>query len=347
MALLPTPQTSLADLIYQAREKAQDRKPRPHLGASLIGDPCARKLWYGFRWVQPVEFRGKTLRLFERGQNEEEVFVRDLRSIGVEVWERDPDTGKQFTVSAHGGHFGGSLDGIGLGIPEAPKTKHVLEFKTHGDKSFKDLEKKGVKDAKPLHYAQMQIYMRRKKFDRALNMAVNKNDDSLYTERIRLDKTFADELIAKAGRIITAQNPPAGISEDPAWWECKFCEFRALCHKITDALPLPNCRTCSHSTPLLDGDKVWHCAIHDGAIPLDFQYEGCMRHCYIPNLLKPWEVMDATDSGIVYATAPKVTVENGPGGHESKLMYQAGRAFWENPVGPAIMDHFPDAEIEK
>ena len=42
---------------------------------------------------------------------------------------------------------------------EAPKTWHVLEFKTHGVKSFADLTAKGVVLSKPQHAAQMQIYM--------------------------------------------------------------------------------------------------------------------------------------------------------------------------------------------
>ena len=48
---------------------------------------------------------------------------------------------------------------MGLGIPEAPKTWHVLEFKTHNSKSFAKLEKEGVQKSNPMHYAQMQVYM--------------------------------------------------------------------------------------------------------------------------------------------------------------------------------------------
>ena len=58
--------------------------------------------------------------------------------------EVDPETGRQWRVEAHGGHFGGSLDGVALGLLEAPKTWHVLEFKTHSVKSFADLVAKGV-----------------------------------------------------------------------------------------------------------------------------------------------------------------------------------------------------------
>ena len=84
------------------------------------------------------------LRLFETGRLEEERLIRNLRRIGVTVLDVDPETGRQWHVQAHGGHFGGSLDGVGLGIPEAPKTWHVLEFKTHNaQESFAELKQQG------------------------------------------------------------------------------------------------------------------------------------------------------------------------------------------------------------
>jgi hypothetical protein len=44
-------------------------------------------------------------------------------------------------VRDEAGHFGGSMDAVALGIPEAPKTWHLCEFKTHNAKSFADLQK--------------------------------------------------------------------------------------------------------------------------------------------------------------------------------------------------------------
>ncbi len=44
-------------------------KPRKHLGASQIGHPCLRYLWYQFRWCaeSKTSFDGRMLRLFETG----------------------------------------------------------------------------------------------------------------------------------------------------------------------------------------------------------------------------------------------------------------------------------------
>ena len=126
--------------------------------------------------------------------------MRNLRRIGATVLEVDPETGRQWRVEAHGGHFGGSLDGVALGLLEAPKTWHVLEFKTHSLKSFRELVAKGVAEAKPQHWAQMQIYMHLTGLTRAMYLAVCKDTDDLHVERVRADADAAERLLAKAAR---------------------------------------------------------------------------------------------------------------------------------------------------
>ena len=159
MAALPQPASPTRDAIFAAYEADRDDGFRPHLGASQIGKSCERALWYDFRWATSARFPGRILRLFETGQLEEARLVRNLRRTGATVLEVDPATGRQWRVEAHGGHFGGSLDAVALGLLEAPKTWHVVEFKTHSAKSFRELVAKGVAEAKPQHWAQMQIYM--------------------------------------------------------------------------------------------------------------------------------------------------------------------------------------------
>lgn len=230
MADLPAPPTPTLSAIYAAYEAGQGDGFRDHLGASLIGKPCARALWYDFRWVTVARHSGRILRLFETGQREEDRIVRNLRATGATVLDVDPETGRQFRVEAHGGHFGGSLDGVALGLLEAPKTWHVVEFKTHSAKSFAELVVKGVVLAKPQHAAQMQIYMHLTGITRALYVAVCKDTDALHVERIAADPAEAERLLEKAGRIINAQHPPARISEDPAWFECRMCDHHPICH---------------------------------------------------------------------------------------------------------------------
>jgi hypothetical protein len=294
MVKLPTAPTPTVDAIMASYEEAQGDGFREHLGASLIGKSCERALWYDFHWATRSRHEGRILRLFETGQREEERLVRNLRATGATVLEVDPETGRQFRVEAHGGHFGGSLDGIALELREAPKTWHVIEFKTHSAKSFNQLVAKGVVASKPQHAAQMQIYMHLMGLSRAFYLAVCKDTDALYAERMDADPAEAERLLAKASRIIDAARPPSRISEDPAWFECRMCSHRAVCHE--GAMAAVNCRTCLHSTPVEGG---WHCARHDRMRDFGQQLNGCRDHLFIPDLVDG-EVIDATENFVVY-----------------------------------------------
>lgn len=301
--------------IYEAYEKRRADEPaRGYLGASIIGHACDRYLWLQFRWAGAEQFDGRMLRLFEHGHHAEPRFVAELRMIGATVHEVD-EHGEQFAVSACGGHFSGHMDGCALGLPEAPKTWHVLEFKTHNAKSFKALQDKGVREAKPMHWAQMQVYMLLAGLTRALYLAENKDTADLYEERVHLDKAAAQGFIDRAQRIIDAAEPPLRISEDPAWYECKYCPFHAQCHG-TEA-PVVNCRTCAYSTPAEDG--LWHCGRYDSFIPPDTIVTGCSEHRYIPPLLERLgRPVDANeDNGVVYQTADGHGFINGPAGWNS------------------------------
>lgn len=314
MAALPEPLHSTLRAIERAVEAEADDGFRAHLGASVIGRPCERAGWYTFRWATRATHSGRILRLFARGQREEQTLVELLRKAGVEVHDQD-GAGQQFRVSAIGGHFGGSLDGCAIGLVEAPEKWHVLEFKTHNDKSFAKLVKEGVERAKPEHYAQMQVYMALTGMDRAFYLAVNKNDDSLHGERVRFDQGAADALMQKAQRIIASDRPPARLSEDPAWYECKFCDHRLTCH--AGAVPPPSCRTCIHATPELYGEGVWSCARHQVELTHAEQLAGCPSHAYIPDLLAFWaEPIDAHGSSVEYRNKlTDRTFLNGPDDH--------------------------------
>ena len=294
MPPLPPPNQPTVEAIYQWHESQQFSGGRGHLGASQIGAPCERALWYGFRWALKVRHAGRLLRLFERGQLAEQGFVAELRAVGVEVHELD-ESGSQFAVSACRGHFGGSMDGVALGILEAPKTWHVLEFKTHSAKSFADLKAKGVEKSKPEHAAQMQVYMHLAGLERAFYLAVNKDTDELYSERLRHDEAAALSLLAKASRVIEAQEPPSRISEDASFYLCRWCAYSEICHG--DAWAERSCRTCLHSTPV-DGGQ-WDCNRWGKVLTVQEQREGCGAHKFIPALV-PGEQVDATDDGVGY-----------------------------------------------
>ena len=298
MTMLPKPQHSTTSAIFAQYERMAERGGRPHLGASEIGHECERYLWLSFRWTKDAIFEGRMLRLFATGNQQESRLVADLRSIGCTVSDADQD-GQQWRYSAIGGHFGGSMDAAVLGIPEAPKTWHVAEFKTSNTKGFAALTKSGVKRTKPQHYAQMQMYMGWSGMDRALYMVVCKDTDELYSERIEFDRAYFEQMLARAKRIINDQAPGVKMLADS--YSCKYCRFQQVCHG-TEA-PQVNCRTCCHSTPEQTGNGTWSCARDKQDMTTSNQRKGCADHRHIPQLLEQFaEVIDAPGDNVIRYT---------------------------------------------
>lgn len=301
MTTIPSPINNLSSLIDKHHESRETGRGRHHLGCSVVGHPCDRWLWLSFRWAVIERFQGRILRLFRRGHNEEATIVADLRAIGISV--RDQQKRVDF-----GAHVGGSLDGIiHSGVPEAPKKRHIAEFKTHSKKSFDEVSRDGVEKAKPMHWAQMQAYMLGAGIDRALYVAVCKDDDRLYTERVRLNVEAAQQIVARGQRIALSDRMPEPVSADPSWYQCKFCPAHSFCHqtKLTKEV---NCRTCAHSTPL--SDSTWHCVRWDDVIPVDAQREGCTGHVLHPDLV-PWQRKEGPDEFTAVYVVDGADVANG------------------------------------
>lgn len=272
---------------YQAKRKGEHR---PHLGGSQIGRECDRALWYQFRWAWTPYFEGRMLRLFETGDREEDRVVRNLREVGVTVWDRDPDTGRQVRFEACGGHFALSLDGVGEGFAESKKP-HTLEFKTMNTKSFRKVSEDGLQKANAIYWAQCQIGMHLSKLERCYFFAVCKETDAIYGERIRYDPAEGIKLEAKANRIVFAPIPPSRITEDPSDWRCKFCPYFAVCQG--NKIPEVHCRTCAHVTPERDGS--WSCSQGNKV------GEVCQSHLFIPQMMpKDLEVKDAAADWVDY-----------------------------------------------
>lgn len=305
MAELPPPNSATLDAIYGAYESKRSSEWFGSLGMSSLGNECDRAIWYSWRKASaPESLDGRKARLFQTGHREEARLIDDLRRAGLRVFDTDAATGKQFKVSDYGGHLSGRLDGKCIGVKEAPSTWHVLEAKTHNEKSFKSLVKDGVEKSKPGHFAQMQLYMHYESaLDRSLYIAANKNDEGLYVERVRYDPSKALPIIARVERILQAARPPAKLHEDPtskAAFACGWCPSRAICHEGEFARS--HCRTCLHCTPILDAanDRApWRCDLHGRELSQQDQQAGCPAHLFIPDLVPGRQIDADPDTGTV------------------------------------------------
>lgn len=316
MVAVPKPKNTVEALIDQWWEQ-QEEAPRPHLGASLLGHPCERWLWLSFRWAVRERFSGRMLRLFSRGQREEKVIVDNLRRIGIDIHSTCMDIDGQSFVDL-GCHVGGSVDGIiESGVPEAPKTRHVAEFKTHNLKSFTELKRDGVFEAKRRHWCQMQCYMHGTGIKRGLYVAVCKDNDELYTERIEYNPYAAKDIVDRGHRIALSERMPSPLSDNPSWYQCKMCPAWSFCFETRQIESgCVNCRTCSHVTP--KQDWTWTCELFGAqegvTLRVDEQRLGCTSHVLHPDLV-PWPMLGADESGwnAVYEIDGRKIVNGGNG----------------------------------
>ncbi len=261
-----------------------------NIGASNIGEDCERKIWLTWRYALLPHFEPRLLRLFQRGHREEPVIIEELQAAGINVF------GCQDKAVGYKGHFSSHPDGKATGIPEAPKTVHLLEFKTAAEKKFKEMEKKGVQEAQPKHYDQMQIQMHQTGITRALYVVVNKNTDEIYAERIDYDKAVGERLSQRIVRIIDSPVPlPCNET-----YQCRWCDMSGLCGIGKGATtPELHCRTCVFSTPVPGGE--WFCSKWDaGPIPKDFQLTGCEKHLLIPGIINVDVVESDGETFVLY-----------------------------------------------
>ena len=260
--------------------RTYDGGHRSHLGASLIGRECKRYLWYVFRWCLHEKTTGRQQRLFNRGHREEARFIEWLEGIGFKVWFENRDEGPnekgefpQYRISDVMGHFGGSLDGIAV-LPERYGIAEpvLLEFKTNGTGAgFNKLADDGMPIAKPEHFAQTSTYGKKYNFRYCVYLNINKNDDSLHIEVVKLNHNLGEQMIMKAEQIILSQTPPARLSDNPTFHKCGYCHMKEVCHK--GAVVEVNCRSCAFARPVENAE--WFCEVHNGNIPKDFIAKAC------------------------------------------------------------------------
>lgn len=235
----------------------KDYVPRGHLGASQIGDQCYRALWYSLHWTSEGQrWSARSLRIADRGNREEYRFQEWLAMVCEKTLFTNPKTGKQWKAKALNGIFSGSCDGV----IKYKGEWYLVEFKTHANKYYNPVVKKGVKAARPKHWFQMQMYMHLLNLRKAIYFAINKDNDEIYTEVVELDQFVPDSQLDKAKTVIEARSglDMPKISEATTWWECNLCDHKPVCKGGKE--PHKNCRTCAFAVP--NHDDVWTCTFH-------------------------------------------------------------------------------------
>lgn len=253
---------------------------RTHLGASVIGNPCLRFLYYHFHWFKRDSHSGRMENIFQKGHEFEAKMRKVMRSLGAQFLDDVDETGKQLVFSVIGGHFGGSVDGIfiwpAIGITEPT----LLECKTSKTGApFTDLPKKGIMQAKWQHYVQQNVYMQGFGLKYALYIVENKNDCDLYIEMVEFAPSVAKDATKNAQFIILGNELPPKISSKRNFHLCNMCSMQTLCHD--GEAPEPNCRNCRNSEA--HENKEWFCLHWQAVIPDENAIlKGCLSHEFRP-----------------------------------------------------------------
>jgi hypothetical protein len=214
--------------------------PRDYLGASRIGEPCARRLCYELMLTsvdEGTDFSGRMLRIFEAGHRFEEMSIRWLHLAGFDL-RTHKRNGEQFGFSVAGGRFRGHIDGVIVDGPDVGIGYPVLfEHKALKSSSWQDVVKQGVRASKPIYWAQVQVYMGYLDVERTLFVALDKDTQALRYELVPFDPPAAQALSDKAVHVIRAVEVGEllpRISDDPDFYVCTFCPYRIRCHALVE-----------------------------------------------------------------------------------------------------------------
>ncbi|RZI46696.1 hypothetical protein EQU50_03445 [Candidatus Finniella inopinata] len=242
-----TPSDTINKLIDDALQQDHALKlGRDYLGASRLGEPCARALQYDYTQTsRDKPFTGQTLRIFEMGHMLEKRTWQWLQGAGFVIDTHDPATGEVYGFSAAQGQLQGHVDGIMWQVPEslepAIKVPAIWECKSLNAKSWKHLVDKGVKVSKPVYAVQIALYQAYMEElipgvsqNPALLTAVNKDTSEIYHEFVPFDAALAQTASDRAVHILRATQ--AGetlprISQDPDSFYCRFCDWQNTCWK--------------------------------------------------------------------------------------------------------------------
>lgn len=243
--MIPIPKDPTLDMIRSAIVvHALGEKPRDYVGASSIGDQCARKIWYQLnKPEEAIPFDSATLMRFDDGHRTEALIIDRMRLAGLDVVDRCAD-GEQLRFSHMGGKIGGHIDGLVTGLLQAPNKTHVFEAKCCGDKEFVKFcgirEKHGEKDTlrewNMTYYVQAQLYMHFSKqfhktfIDRHYLICASAGGRDMQSCRTEYDKETALRYIDRAEKIVCADIEPPRLSDKPDFWICRMCQFNGVCH---------------------------------------------------------------------------------------------------------------------
>jgi hypothetical protein len=286
----PTGDPTLEAAMKALEAKEGGRGHSRRVGGSSVGHECLRRGWYSFRWTSPSVMTSTGLLAINDGHRGEIVLADLLKAVpGIELWTETEKPGEQINFELVEGHFVGKLDGVILGLLQAPKTAHVWEAKVVNIKKVEKLKKDVIKFGEKhaleqwdaVYFAQAQMYMHGMGLTRHYLTVASPGVREIISVRTDYQPKMAQVFEGRAKSIVYGTRAPSRISNDPAFFGCKFCDHGETCHG--QRIPDVSCRTCAHSTPKPGG--YWVCELHGVETDYETQQAACRKHRFHPDLV--------------------------------------------------------------
>lgn len=208
-------------------------KPRSYLGASRLGEECARKLQYEFLQTPGKPLSSRLHVIFALGHSGEDAVAAQLKATGLDL--RTDKNGRQFGFETAGGKIKGHIDGVVCGGPvDLGPYPYLWEQKWVNHKGWTALVRNGVRKERPVYAGQVamyQAYMGLTEYP-ALFSFGNRDSGEIAFERVPFDARLAQECSDRGVQVIQATEAGETLPRpysDPEFFKCKWCDFREAC----------------------------------------------------------------------------------------------------------------------
>jgi hypothetical protein len=216
----------LISIINRSIEKIQNQEMRRYIGASSIGNPCVRAIWYGYKGVIGEAIDPKLQITFDIGKKVEELILSYLEVSEVKIIRANEESKFLYCEDSNIPEFQGHMDAI----LELGDRKVILEIKTAKSSSFSTFKKDGLKKWSNSYYAQLQSYMGMSSIYESIIIAINKDSSEMHSEWVYFNEDDYINLRGKVSYIKSFEEPPARINNNSCFHICQKCKFKMICH---------------------------------------------------------------------------------------------------------------------
>jgi Domain of unknown function DUF83 len=216
---------SLAQYLDEKLSSHEDSESRDYIGASSIGHPCLRHIWYNYNKYPRKQFSAKQKRTLTTGKYLESLLIEEILNADINIDYNE--NGSHHLYDYDYPVFQGNMDAVMM----IDNKQVVLEIKTAKDSSFKNFVKNGLYKWNIQYYSQIQSYLGMADINHAYILVINKDTGELHDEFITFDELHYSLIKHKVNEVINAKEPPEKINKSPIFYICNMCQYKEICHK--------------------------------------------------------------------------------------------------------------------